>query len=237
VNDQLALIIEDDFDASQIFAKALEVQGLTTEIISEGDKAMERLRHVAPFIIVLDLHLPNVDGTEILAWVRSMPNLKETLVLVVTADARMGEMLHDQADLVLLKPATFTQIRDFTMRLIRRRQNAAAATTAEATPPPTAATPSAPAAPAPESAATPAAAPIPEAVAKEMPAPAPEVIPAPVAEAAAAAPAAAPISQSVPKETSAPAAESKPAPVTESASPTPDAPTAETADAAADKLS
>src|SRR5687767_13567429 len=103
---------------------------------------MERLRNVVPFIIVLDLHLPNVDGTEILAWVRSMPALKETLVIVVTADARMGETLEDKADLVLLKPATFTQIRDFTARLINRKlrliaeaeeaANAAPAVSAEA---------------------------------------------------------------------------------------------------------
>lgn len=121
MNDHLALIIEDDFDASQIFAKALEVQGLKTECIHDGEKALERLRTATPFVIVLDLHLPNVDGTEILAWVRSMPALKETLVVVVTADARMGEMLDDKADLVLLKPATFTQIRDFTQRLISRK--------------------------------------------------------------------------------------------------------------------
>jgi DNA-binding response OmpR family regulator len=132
VDSQLAFIIEDDFDASQIFAKALEVQGLQTEIIASGDKAMERLREVSPYIIVLDLHLPNVDGTEILAWVRSMQNLRETLVMVVTADARMAELLQDQADLVLLKPATFTQIRDFTARLIRRRQAASAGAAASA---------------------------------------------------------------------------------------------------------
>jgi CheY-like chemotaxis protein len=125
MTDQLALIIEDDFDASQIFSKALEVQGLKTEAIHDGEKALERLRTAVPFVIVLDLHLPNVDGTEILAWVRSMPALKETLVIVVTADARLGEMLEDKADLVLLKPATFTQIRDFTARLISRKRRAA----------------------------------------------------------------------------------------------------------------
>lgn len=122
MTEPFALIIEDDFDASQIFAKALEVQGFKTEAIHDGERALERLRTAVPFIIVLDLHLPNVDGTEILAWVRSMPALKETLVIVVTADARMGEMLEDKADLVLLKPATFTQIRDFTARLISRRR-------------------------------------------------------------------------------------------------------------------
>jgi CheY-like chemotaxis protein len=132
MTDQLALIIEDDFDASQIFSKALEVQGFKTEAIHDGEKALERLRTAAPYIIVLDLHLPNVDGTEILAWVRSMPALKETLVIVVTADARMGETLDDKADLVLLKPATFTQIRDFTARLISRKRKVAAEAEAKA---------------------------------------------------------------------------------------------------------
>jgi hypothetical protein len=38
-------------------------------------------------------------------------------VVIATADAQMGENLRGEADLVLIKPITFTQLRDLTFRL------------------------------------------------------------------------------------------------------------------------
>jgi hypothetical protein len=38
-------------------------------------------------------------------------------VIIATADARMAELLHEQADLVLLKPISFIQLRTLAERL------------------------------------------------------------------------------------------------------------------------
>jgi DNA-binding response OmpR family regulator len=119
MNDRLALVIEDDFDASVIFAKALEVVGFTTEVIASGDKALERLKETEPEMIVLDLHLPEVIGNDILKFIRSEERLSHTIVIVASADPRSAETIQDQADLVLIKPTTFSQVRDFAMRLSR----------------------------------------------------------------------------------------------------------------------
>ncbi|MBZ0287079.1 MAG: response regulator [Anaerolineae bacterium] len=112
-------MIEDDFDASAIFATALEVENMTCEIIHSGDQAIERIQQVVPKLILLDLHLPHIDGTKILDEIRNDPRLESVLVIVTTADARMAETIETKADLVLLKPVTFRQIRDLSQRLIR----------------------------------------------------------------------------------------------------------------------
>lgn len=119
-SQRIAFVIEDDFDASEIFGKAMEANGLAFEVINTGNRAIERLGEVAPDIVVLDMHLPNVDGTQILAHIRKTERLAKTLVIVVTADARVGELVKADADLVVLKPATYTQVRDFASRLLRR---------------------------------------------------------------------------------------------------------------------
>ncbi len=116
----LALVVEDDFDASLIFAKALQAAGLKVEVLRAGDAAVKRLTEIVPNLVVLDLHLPEVDGTEILARIRADWRLGKTRVIVVTADARMAEPVKDDADLVLLKPASYSQVRDFALRLVRR---------------------------------------------------------------------------------------------------------------------
>lgn len=120
-----AFVIEDDFDASEIFGKAMEANGLSFEVINTGSLAIERLNQVAPDIVILDMHLPNVDGTQILAHIRKTDRLAKTLVIVVTADARVGDVVKGDADLVVLKPATYTQVRDFASRLLRRSAAAA----------------------------------------------------------------------------------------------------------------
>jgi hypothetical protein len=41
-------------------------------------------------------------------------------VVVTTADAQMGDSMRGEADLILIKPITFTQLRDLTARLLPR---------------------------------------------------------------------------------------------------------------------
>lgn len=116
MSNLLALVVEDDYDAAFIFSRALEENGYTTQVIRNGRDAIERLGLVEPRLVLLDLHLPEVAGSDILHHIRSEARLRETKVILVTADARMAEALEDQSDLVLIKPVTFSQVRDLTSR-------------------------------------------------------------------------------------------------------------------------
>lgn len=113
----LALIIEDDMDLSAIFSSALASAGYEAEVLRDGAAARERLKQVAPAIIILDMHLPHVSGAELLGQVRSDERLKEIPVVVTTADARLGEALSETVDFVLIKPISYAQLREITSRL------------------------------------------------------------------------------------------------------------------------
>ena len=112
-----AMIIEDNEDLAIIFAEALQAAGFDTGIIQDGSTALTRLESCTPNIIILDLHLPHVSGEDILKQIRGDERLVETRVIIATADPRMADMLKDQADLVLLKPISFGQLRDLAGRL------------------------------------------------------------------------------------------------------------------------
>jgi DNA-binding response OmpR family regulator len=113
----LALIIEDDEDLSFIFAEALRTAGFEAEMIRDGQTAMDRLEKSTPAVVVLDLHLPHVAGTDILKRIREMEHLKKVRVVVATADARLAEQTDRQADFVLIKPISFSLLRDLAVRL------------------------------------------------------------------------------------------------------------------------
>ena len=116
-SESTALIIEDDPDLVGIFAQALELSGYQTNSVTDGQKALELLSKSVPDIVVLDLHLPGVSGSQILSVIREDGRLTNTRVILATADYRTAEDLRDIADLVLLKPISFKQLRDLSGRL------------------------------------------------------------------------------------------------------------------------
>jgi chemosensory pili system protein ChpA (sensor histidine kinase/response regulator) len=100
----LALIIEDAFDLSFLFAKVVELAGYDTEVIQSGDIALDRLGEVTPDLVVLDLNLPKVLGTDILRHIRREERLVKVHVIVVTAYQHLAEATYEQANHVLKKP-------------------------------------------------------------------------------------------------------------------------------------
>jgi len=116
--NELALIIEDDEDLADIFAEALRGIDYEVEHVADGKLAQERLINgVAPFIILLDMHLPHVSGGDLLTVIKQDERFNKTMLIITTADARMGDMYRDQADFVMIKPISFVQLRDLTSRL------------------------------------------------------------------------------------------------------------------------
>jgi DNA-binding response OmpR family regulator len=116
----LALIIEDDFDLSEIFSQALQGGGFETEIVRDGKTAMDRLAGIAPAVIVLDLHLPHVGGATILQKLHATRSFSKTAIIVTTADAQLADGLRGNTDQVLLKPVSVSQLRELAKRLLLR---------------------------------------------------------------------------------------------------------------------
>lgn len=116
---ELALIIEDDQDLADIFAEAVRGVGFEVEHAADGKKAQERLKSGRiPYLILLDMHLPHISGEDLLTrTIKTDNRFDNTMVIITTADARMGDAYRDQVDFVLVKPISFVQLRDLTARL------------------------------------------------------------------------------------------------------------------------
>ncbi|MBN1430880.1 MAG: response regulator [Anaerolineae bacterium] len=114
----LALVIEDNLDLAAILTVALQSVDFEVETIHDGGKALARLAEVVPALVILDLHLPHLSGTNALRQIQSDQRMLNTRIVIATADAAMADELRDQADLVLLKPVSVSQIRDLAIRLV-----------------------------------------------------------------------------------------------------------------------
>jgi CheY-like chemotaxis protein len=112
----LALIIEDDATISAIYAESLQMAGYETEIIDNGRLAINRITEITPSLILLDLHLPEATGEEVLKAIKNEPGLAQTTIFIATADHMQAEYMRADVDLVLLKPISFMQLRDMALR-------------------------------------------------------------------------------------------------------------------------
>jgi hypothetical protein len=69
------------------------------------------------------MHLPHISGADLLTnIIKKDERFAETIVIITTADARMGEAYTDQVDFVMIKPISFIQLRDLTNRLKPKEQ-------------------------------------------------------------------------------------------------------------------
>lgn len=117
MDNPLAFVIEDDEAHSDLFSEALQKVGFEVEIIQDGQVALNRLADSIPSLVVLDLHLPHVSGSDILHYIRNDLRLAKTRVVLASADPHTASFLRAEADLVLIKPVSYFQLRDLVARL------------------------------------------------------------------------------------------------------------------------
>lgn len=117
MTDPLAVIVEDDAKLADIFSSAVRAAGFVTVVAENGRTALTLLQSQTPALIVLDLHLPDISGSEVLGYIQGAAHLQSASVMLATADAWLAESLRGDVDFVLMKPISFTQLRDLTGRL------------------------------------------------------------------------------------------------------------------------
>src|SRR5215472_9381123 len=104
------LIAEDDAPLASFIAKTFLAEGQLTDVASTGEEALQRLS-VAPYdLLILDLNLPVIAGTQVLRKVRSNDN--ELPILILTATDHVAERvacLDAGADDYLTKPFSFSE--------------------------------------------------------------------------------------------------------------------------------
>ena len=119
------LVVEDDQDHAFFIRRAFQRAGLLnpTHFVEDGDKALaylagegayhNRVEFPLPSLMLLDLKMPNMDGFEVLEWVRAHPTLSALRIIVLTtsgATADINRAYRLGANSFLTKPMNFTDL-------------------------------------------------------------------------------------------------------------------------------
>ncbi|MGA7156953.1 MAG: response regulator transcription factor [Acidobacteriaceae bacterium] len=116
------LVVEDDPALAVFLQKGLMLEGHEVDRVGDGQTALQVAEQQVPDLIVLDLGLPQRDGTEVLGQLRR--DLPGSLVLVLTGRGDVQERvrcLDLGADDFVLKPFSFHELMARCRALLRRR--------------------------------------------------------------------------------------------------------------------
>ena len=100
----LVLIVDDQAPARELIASHLESEHYATDMASSNKEAIEKARRIRPDVITLDILMPDGSGLQTLFELRSIPELANTPVIIVSVvDEKQVGMALGAAD-YLVKP-------------------------------------------------------------------------------------------------------------------------------------
>lgn len=65
------LIAEHDAELRGVLGRGLREEGFDVEAVATGHQALERVEHVAPDVLVIDIGLPDTDGRDLCQALRA----------------------------------------------------------------------------------------------------------------------------------------------------------------------
>ena len=125
------LVVEDEQDIATLIKHTLERSGdATVDLVSRGDEALRAIAERAPDLVIFDLNLPVLTGSEVCRILRQRPETAQIPIIMLTA--RTSEMdrvagLDLGADDYMTKPFSLRELGARVRAVMRRRQPATSA--------------------------------------------------------------------------------------------------------------
>jgi CheY-like chemotaxis protein len=84
------LVVDDDPISRKLTAKVLGHDGYHVEQTTDAREALDRLKSAPPCLMLVDLHLPAMDGLELTRQAKADPATRHIPIVAVTAHAMKG---------------------------------------------------------------------------------------------------------------------------------------------------
>jgi len=116
----LVLCADDDHDILALLAIRLERAGFRVEQATDGEHALSLARKLRPDVLVLDVMMPRLSGTEVLVALRGDETTAAIPVVLLSARAQEADVergLEAGADAYLAKPFQAPELIELVARL------------------------------------------------------------------------------------------------------------------------
>src|SRR2546428_12249311 len=82
---QGVLVVDDDAEVVTFLATLLELEGIDSTVATSAAAALEKLEHVVPNLVLLDIAMPDRDGLDLCRALKKDPRTRDVPGFVVSA--------------------------------------------------------------------------------------------------------------------------------------------------------
>ena len=84
-NDFIILLVDDEEDILEFLSYNLKKEGFIVYTARNGKIAIQKAKEHKPHLIILDVMMPEMDGMEVCSEIRQIPELKDSIIIFLTA--------------------------------------------------------------------------------------------------------------------------------------------------------
>ncbi|HEX4268065.1 MAG TPA: response regulator [Steroidobacteraceae bacterium] len=109
------LVVDDNRDAAESMSMLLQMWGHEVAFAYDGPSALETAQQWRPEAVFLDIGLPGMDGYEVAARLRALPQAKGAVLIAITGYGQDDDRLRSRRagiDHHLVKPVAPDALRD-----------------------------------------------------------------------------------------------------------------------------
>jgi len=99
----LALVVDDSMLIRHTVCRFLEERGFTVECATNGCEALETLQRVRPALIVTDMQMPKMGGTELITALKQEPTTARIPIVIVAGKQSGFDQTEKRADFTIFK--------------------------------------------------------------------------------------------------------------------------------------
>ncbi|MFZ0803709.1 MAG: response regulator [Terriglobales bacterium] len=99
----VALVVDDSMLIRHTVCRFLEERGFAVESATNGHEALEVLKRVVPDIVVTDMQMPKMDGSELITALKSQASTKNIPVVIVAGRQSGFENTEKRANFAIFK--------------------------------------------------------------------------------------------------------------------------------------
>lgn len=118
----LVLVVEDEPAIAGVLSAYLERDGLRIRMAQDGEEALQSFRQLRPDLVLLDIHLPKVDGVDVLRMIRNDSDVPVIMVTALADDVDKLLALRLGADDYVVKPFNPPEVVARVRAVLRRTQ-------------------------------------------------------------------------------------------------------------------
>ena len=116
------MIVDDDYSSTSLLQTLLEMDGFEVRIVSRGNDTLSEIETFPPDVFIIDYHLNDTSGIEVVKSLRATEKFKVTPVLMASGRDVGKEAMEAGANMFLVKPYDPSQLADQLMGLINNNQ-------------------------------------------------------------------------------------------------------------------